>query len=77
MDENEVEKELMDWYVTLAANATSKEKHIETAEKFDKMADWYKGIGDSYQKKVDHYRDLQEMARNAADANRKLAEETA
>ena len=48
MNENEVEKELMDWYVTLAANATSKEKYIETAEKFDKIADWYKGIGDSY-----------------------------
>lgn len=75
MDENKVEKRLMDWYVTLAANTTSKDKYIETAKKFDKLADWYKGIGDSYQKKVDHYRDLQQMAQNAAAANRKLAED--
>ena len=73
MTENEIEKELMDWYVSLATNTLPKEKCIETAEKFDELADWYKRLGDSFQKKVDHYRDLQKMAKTTAEANRKLA----
>jgi hypothetical protein len=73
MNENEIEKELMDWYVSLATNNLPNEKCLETAQQFDKLADCYKGIVDHHQKKVDHYRDLQQMAKTAAEANRKLA----
>ena len=74
MNETKIEKELMDWYVALATNTTSKDRCIETAKKFDKMAEWYKGIVDSYQKKVDHFKNLQRIAEAAAVANKKLAE---
>ena len=39
MNENEIEKELMDWWIGLSANIKSKDKYIETAEKLDKLSE--------------------------------------
>lgn len=71
----EIETDLMNLWIDLASYTKPKKKCIEMAETFDKMASWYEGIAASYQRKVEHYRNLQKKAKNAAMANRKLAAE--
>ena len=73
MNENEIEKELMDLWVRLSADGKSKNDCIEIAQKFEAMAKYYDGIIDHYQKRVDHYRELKRMALVTVEANRALA----
>ena len=76
MDEVQIGKELMDKWVSLAAFEKTKEAYIESAKRFDDLSDWYKSIGETYQKKADHYKELQQSAKNAANANRDRAQKS-
>jgi len=73
MNENEIEKGLMDLWVSLSSDGKSKDECIEMARKFTEMARYYEGIIDHYQKRADHYRELRQMALTTAEANRALA----
>lgn len=74
MDEIQIEKELMDMWVRIASSVKTNEEYIESAKKFDALSDWYKSIVETYQKKVEHYRELQQIAKNAANMNRDLSQ---
>lgn len=75
MNGNEIEKDFMKRWVDLSRDGKSKKECLEMAGKFDEMARLYDGIRDSCQKLANHYRDLNEMACKAAEANRRLAAE--
>ena len=74
MNEDVLEKSFVEWCIRITDSET-KEKCLDAAKQMDEKAKWYQGIIDHYQAKVDHYKDLQRIVKNAAAANRKRAEE--